>query len=111
MGAVDIADKIPEHPLALAIVTHAAGLQHAAAAEIGQRRGKIGVVVHRKEIRCGYTDAVEEALLRKAVLADLQSLRGREHWNALGEPLCRGDGYVLEFIGDDFAKLCQFGER
>ncbi len=104
IGAVDVAAEIPEHALALAVITHAAGLQHAAAAEVGQRRGKIGVVVHRKEIRCGYADAVEEALFRKAVLADLQRLRGREHRNALGKPRCRGDRHVLEFIGDDVAK-------
>ena len=86
IGAVDIAAEIPEHALALAVVTHAAGLQHAAAAEVGEGRGQVGIIVHRKKIRCGYADAVQEALFDEPVLADLQRLGRREDRDALGKP-------------------------
>ena len=110
-GAVDIAAKIAKHALALAVITQAAGLQHAVAAEFGEGRGKVGVIVHRKEIRCGYADAVKEALFGEAVLADLQRPGRREDGNVLGKPAGGGDRHVLELIGDDGREACQFGER
>src|SRR3954471_4673710 len=57
-----IATCRPEHALALAVIAEPPGLQHAGAIERAERRGKVGIVIHREEPGCGYPGLVEEAL-------------------------------------------------
>ena len=72
---------IPEHALALAVIAQPAGLQHAVAAERGERRREIAIVVHSKMTGCGYSGSIEEALFGEPVLRDLERGRRRTDGN------------------------------
>lgn len=101
----------PEQALALAVIAHAARLQHALATKGGQCCLQIFLAVHGAKIGGRNAATVEEALLRQPVLRGAERLRRRIDRNGGGERLGCRHGHVLEFVGHDIAEAGEFGQR
>ena len=93
--------------LALAVVAEPARLEHAGQAERLDGSAQVFERVHGAERRRRNLQFREELLLEQAILRNAQCLDGRPHGMRLRHFLQRGDGNVLEFVGDEVDVSCQ----
>src|SRR5690606_16544023 len=92
-----------EYALALAVVAHAARLEHAIAAEPGKPLHEIVIAFYRDEGRRRDAERVEKNFLRQPVLGRLQRLGEGMDGHAVGKGAGRDAGNILEFVGDHVA--------
>ncbi|MNX89706.1 hypothetical protein D3C86_1217280 [compost metagenome] len=101
----------PEETLALAVITHATGLQYALAAESGQSSFQLFLTVHCTKIGGRDATAVEEAFFRQPVLRGAERLRRWIDGNGEAELFGGRDRHVFKFVGHDIAAVCEFRKR
>src|SRR5690606_13278804 len=92
-------------------IAEAAGLEHAVAAEFGERSHQLLVAVDAPEGRRPEADAGEERLFRQPVLRSLERRRRRQHGHVRDKRVDGLDRHVLEFVGDDVAFARELGQR
>src|SRR5580704_19341686 len=92
---------LPDHRLALAVVTEPARLQYRRQSDLLERRRQTSQAVRGGKGRRGDTKAADEILFGEPILGDRQYLRigtNRKAGSEKRRRLCR---HVLELVGDE----------